>query len=392
MMKTIERADSFATDAVSDVLATEKFNTLYGLLSFDDNGQSQAPSLHLQYDTNLTVQTVYPVEFSSADLVYPMPTGLNRDCNILSKCLTGESVGVCQLDGSCKCDDENAVSLGVGGAAKCVYITPEDLTYISPALQALGYTLFAIQAFLSLACAAWAVHYRNRRVVKASQPLFLCLVSFGAFVISLAIIPMAEQGEYRYLVDPLTRMQTDELNPNASNLDAACMAWPWLFSMGFAVVFSALFAKIWRIRLVFKAAQSFVRKQVKVKQVLVIMVVVIMVQAIVLTAWTIVDGFPIKSVGYCSSANALAFLIPLVVIDALMLFYALYLCFITRKVSAEFQEGTWITASILSIIQILVLSIPILVIVDNNNNASYFVRAAIMFLVSSTVTMLIFFQ
>lgn len=405
LVQAIERVDSFATDAVSDVLATEKFNTLYGLLSFDDNGQSQAPSLHLQYDTNLTVQTVYPVEFSSAKLVYPMPTWLNRDCNILSKCLTGESVGVCQVDGSCMCDDENAVSSGVGGAAKCVYIPPEDLTYISPALQALGYTLFAIQAFLSLACAAWAVYYRNRRVVKASQPLFLCLISFGAFVISLAIIPMAEQGEYRYLVDPLTGMQTDEPNPNASNLDAACMAWPWLFSMGFAVVFSALFAKIWRIRLVFKAAQTFVRKQVGVKDVLFIMVAVIMVQAIVLTAWNIVDplvwernvltedvnGFPIKSVGFCSSANALAFLIPLVVIDALMLFYALYLCFITRKVSAEYQEGTWITASILSIIQILVLSIPILVIVDNDNNAYYFVRAAIMFLVSFTVTVLIFF-
>ena len=224
-------------------------------------------------------------------------------------------------------------------------------------------------------------------------------------MISLGIIPLGIQGEYRYLVDPLTGMQTDEANPNAPRLDAACMAWPWLFSMGFAVVFSALFAKIWRIRLVFKAAQTFVRKQVGVKDVALIMVAVILVQAVVLTAWTIIDplvwernvlledenGYPLKSIGVCTSDKTLAFLIPLVVIDALMLFYALYLCFITRKVSAEYQEGTWITASILSIIQILLLSIPILVIVDNDNNAFYFVRAAIFFLVSSTVTMLIFF-
>ena len=103
------------------------------------------------------------------------------------------------------------------------------------------------------------------------------------------------------------------------------------------------------------------------------------------------NGYPTKSIGTCSSNNGLAYLIPLIVIDALMLFYALYLCFVTRKVSSEYQEGTWITASILSILQILVLSIPILVIVDNDNSAFYFVRVAVIFLVSSTVTMLIFF-
>ena len=135
------------------------------------------------------------------------------------------------------------------------------------------------------------------------------------------------------------------------------------------------------------------------------MVAVIVLQAIVLIAWNVADpliwqrevlssdrnGYPTKSIGTCSSNNGLAFLIPLVVIDALMLFYALYLCFITRKVSAEYQEGTWITASILSILQILVLSIPILVIVDNDNSAFYFVRVAVIFLVSVTVTVLIFF-
>ena len=44
-----------------------------------------------------------------------------------------------------------------------------------------------------------------------------------------------------------------------------------------------------------------------------------------------------------------------------------------------------------SIFQILVLAIPVLVIVENDNNAFYFVRAAVLFLMSSTVTMLIFF-
>ena len=405
LVQAIERADSFGTEAVSDVLATQEFNTLYGLLSFDANGQSQAPSLHLQYDKDMTVQTVYPIEFRSAELVYPMPTWDARDCNMLSKCLTGEETGVCQEDGTCKCDSENAVSTGVGSSAKCVDIPAEDMTYVDTSLLTVGYILFAVQAFLSVACTAWTVYYRQRRVVKASQPLFLCLVAFGAFLMSLSIIPVGIQGEYRYLVDPITGVPTDEPNTDIDRVDAACMALPWLFSMGFAVTFSALFAKIWRIKLVFQAARTFVRKQVGVKDVVSIMVAVIVLQAIVLIAWNVADpliwqrevlmednnGYPTRSIGTCSSTNGLAFLIPLIVIDALMLVYALYLCFVTRKVSAEFQEVTWITASILSILQILVLSIPILVIVDADNNAFYFVRVAVIFLVSSTVTMLIFF-
>ncbi len=405
LVQAIERADSFDAEAVSNVLASQEFSTLYGLLSFDINGQNQAPSLHLQYDKDLAVQTVYPIEFSSAQLVYPMPTWDARDCNMLSKCLTGGETGVCQEDGTCKCDSEDAISSGFGSSAKCSYIPNEDLTYVATPLLIVGYILFVIQALLSLACTAWAAHYRNRRIVKASQPLFLCLVAFGTFLMSLGIIPVGIQGEYRYYDDPITGMQTDEPNTDIRRVDAACMALPWLFSMGFAVTFSALFAKIWRIKLVFGAARGFVRKQVGVKDVASIMVAVIVLQAIVLIAWNIAsplvwqrevltsddNGYPIKSIGTCSSEKGLAFLIPLIVIDALMLFYALYLCFVTRTISDEYQEGTWITASVLSIIQILVLSIPILVIVDNDNSAFYFVRVAVIFLVSSTVTMLIFF-
>ena len=62
LVQAIERANSFDTDAIRDILATEDFTTLYGKLRFDTNGQSMAPSLFLQYDSNTTTQTVYPLE------------------------------------------------------------------------------------------------------------------------------------------------------------------------------------------------------------------------------------------------------------------------------------------------------------------------------------------
>ena len=111
-------------------------------------------------------------------------------------------------------------------------------------------------------------------------------------------------------------------------------------------------AKIWRIKMVWKAAQSFIAKTVTARDVGLIIVGVLVVQAIVLTCWQVIDpmkwqreviyedanGYPLKSVGACQSENMLRFLIPLVIIDGGMLVYALYLCYVTRKVSSEYQE------------------------------------------------------
>jgi len=396
LVQAIERADSFDSDTIRSILSTEEFTTLYGRVSFDENGQSIAPSLFLQYDSNNTVNTVYPIETRSGELVYPMPSWEKRDCTLLSTCETGSvstSSGECLDDGSCDCDDDNAISSGQGIDASCVLVPEEDKTYINSSLAIFGYVLFSIQCLLSIICGLWTAYYRKRKVVKASQPLFLGLVCLGVFVMNCSILPIGVQGNYRD-------------DPSISKVDAACMALPWLFSIGFAIIFSALFAKIWRIRLVWKAASNFRNKKVDVKDVILIMAIVIMIQVTILLCWQLINpmqwerevirtdtnGFPIQSIGYCTSSESiLPYLIPLVVVDGLMLLYALYLCFVTRKVSSEFQEGQWISACVLSIVQILVLSIPILIIVENNNDAFYFVRTAVIFLMGFSCTGLIFF-
>lgn len=131
-----------------------------------------------------------------------MPTWDNRDCLFVSGCesTTASATtvqGQCQGDGSCKCSDDTAISSGVGSSAKCVYVPVEDQTLISTSLLVTGYVLFGIQALFSFFCGAWTICYRNTRVVKSGQPIFLCLVCLGAFVMNLAIIPIGIQGEYR---------------------------------------------------------------------------------------------------------------------------------------------------------------------------------------------------
>ena len=68
-----------------------------------------------------------------------------------------------------------------------------------------------------------------RRVVRSSQPIFLCLISSGVALMALGIVPLSIEGS-----------------------DAACMATPWLLFLGFTLTFSALFTKTYRINQIMK--------------------------------------------------------------------------------------------------------------------------------------------
>merc|ERR1712207_6392 len=127
-------------------------------------------------------------------------------------------------------------------------------------------------------------------------------------------------------------------------------------------------------------ARAFQRVKVQVKDVAGFVVVVLAMEIVILLAWQIVDplqwdrkvvsysisGYPTKSVGSCQSANGngVYFCIALVSLNICWLFCALYLCYKVRKVPSQFQEGKWITASIISLCQVGIIAAPVLVIVQ----------------------------
>uniref|UniRef100_A0A7S4IP86 G-protein coupled receptors family 3 profile domain-containing protein n=1 Tax=Odontella aurita TaxID=265563 RepID=A0A7S4IP86_9STRA len=280
----------------------------------------------------------------------------------------------------------------------------EDMNNVGMGLQITGMVLFAVQALLSLFLMGWTYWYRQRSVVRMSQPEFLVLIAFGCLVMSLSIPPLAVEGAYRYVQDPYTGELTDEPDPSIAGADAACMAAPWLVGMGFVIVFSALFAKIWRVKMIYDGAVRFRRETVHARDVGLIMAVTFSVEVALLLAWQLVsplrwertvtstdeNGYPTESIGSCTADGAVPFIIPLLVFKALCLLYALYLCYITRNVPSDLAEGKWISFSVLSMFQTLVVGVPILVIVDEDNNAFFFVRVVVVFLICAAVTTLIF--
>mmetsp|Transcript_24475 Transcript_24475/g.45248 ORF Transcript_24475/g.45248 Transcript_24475/m.45248 type:complete len:121 (+) Transcript_24475:835-1197(+) len=106
---------------------------------------------------------------------------------------------------------------------------------------------------LAAGFAFWTFKNRKERLVRASQPLFLLLICLGCFVMSSAILPFS----------------IDDSIASQRGCDVACMAWPWLFSSGFAVAFSALCSKLWRINKVMNHARRLRKVVVTEKVVLV---------------------------------------------------------------------------------------------------------------------------
>ena len=99
---------------------------------------------------------------------------------------------------------------------------------------------------------------------------------------------------------------------------------------------------------------------------------------------------PRESSGRCTSENPWLFLTPILVLHFAMLLFAVVLCYKTRNISTEFQEGKWINMAMVSNLQILVLGIPILVMVADNPQVSFFLRCAIVFLNDVGVLCVIF--
>ena len=94
-----------------------------------------------------------------------------------------------------------------------------------------GVAVLAIALFSSVYCLFWTIRNRRQPVVCASQMPFLVLISVGAMVSSLSIVPLAIQ----------------ETSNNQKTLDFACMAFPWLYTSGLSIAFSALCVKMWRL-------------------------------------------------------------------------------------------------------------------------------------------------
>lgn len=171
-------------------------------------------------------------------------------------------------------------------------------------------------------------------------------------------------------------------------------------------MYSALFAKLNRIKEIMDASQSFRRVTVPRSRVLGTVGVLLSLQVVILLSWQLYDPlvwtrevtvrdseteYPIQSIGKCTCENVGAFAAACACFIGACLAYALKLAYQTWNLPVEFSESKYIAISIMYLLQLLLLGSPLLFIAQGQNNTIFYIVACfVLFLSSFGTTLLIF--
>ena len=236
---------------------------------------------------------------------------------------TSDARGVCVCESSKWTGDD------------CGTEVQEELNMLSTGLKVTAYAMFGINCVVIGMCAVWLGWQRNSAQVRVSQPSFLLLVLMGCLISSSTIIAMSQE-EDGYGSVP------------------ACMAIPWLYSVGFCITFGTLFSKIRRVYLIFMQAAAknggsgieTRQNGVTIKETLSVIGGVLLIDLFILVTWTIVDplkwqrtvtsadqfGEPLESEGHCTNDNWVGFAAAIAVLHLVLLAVACWMCYVARDI------------------------------------------------------------
>ena len=175
----------------------------------------------------------------------------------------------------------------------------------------------------------------------------------------------------------------DDLTQNAPPLDE------WLrgvYSIGFSITFGTLFAKIYRVYKLFRAAVDMRRIRVSIQETVLIIGGVLLIDVTILTVWTIVDplhwnrsiltadkfGDPLSSEGHCESEHWIVFAGLIAILHFSLMAVACYMCYVARDIPTKFSEGKYVAIAMLSNLQIFVVGVPVLIILGSDPKTSFF--------------------
>jgi len=250
----------------------------------------------------------------------------------------------------------------------------------------LGWGMSIAIALASAISAILIMSYRKLHIIRTHQPSFLIGLAVGVGILGTSLIPISLDDEV----------------VSQDGMDVACMATPWLVSLGFTVAFSTLFSKLWRINKLF-SAQQFRRKQVLAKDVLLPFAILSCFNVGFLLAWTIadplrwvrkeIDGQEWNTFGQCESDGPVGrTLLGLVVgLNFAALIGACWQAYNARNLSEEFSESKSIAIALYSWFQLLVVSLPVMYLVDEDSvEAKYCLVVGIISAVCWTMLVCIF--
>ncbi|CAB9506006.1 acid type B receptor subunit 2 [Seminavis robusta] len=272
----------------------------------------------------------------------------------------------------------------------CSVELEEDTNMVPLAFKVIALCMVAINGLVILLCAVWLCVYRNSPQVRYAQPFFLLLVLLGCAISSSTILALLQED-----------------SPGGDK--PSCMSIPWLYSVGFAITFGTLCAKVLRVYMVFATGSRRTNNQrrahfVSFHATLLVIGGVLLVDVAILVSWTLIDplvwvrtvtvadqfGQPLASHGYCTSDSWKLFACLIGVFHLGLMAVACYLSYIARGIPSRFNQSKYVAIAMVSNLQIFVVGVPVLVILGTETQTSFFVRSCIVWMNDLMVVSLIF--
>jgi len=268
-----------------------------------------------------------------------------------------------------------------------VFTITEEMNQLGSGIRAYGFSVAFFTIMLAVIFAIWTYKNRTSTVVKVSQPFFLILICLGVLVLTSSIFPMA----------------TDDGFASQEACDRACMAVPWLITMGWSILFAALYAKLRRVNLVISNALAFRSIKVSEKDVMLPFAVLFSCNMILMTLWTILDPLvwvrvqtsPTESYGACrveypEAASWKVIVSFVAIFNGAALIGANIEAYKARNVDTEYGESSFIGLIMGSFLQVVVVGLPLFFLVNDNPTARFFLTSSMVFLMSISVLLLLF--
>ena len=277
---------------------------------------------------------------------------------------------------------------GTRNAPPQIGAVEEDMNLISAGVRATCLVLAAVSIAMAIGFFTYTLRMRERPIIRMSQPPFLQMICIGALLMALSIIPLS----------------MDEGLLSQGGLDVSCSLFPWFSSVGFVVMFAALFSKLWRVNKVVDASQLCKRVTITVKDVMVPFGVLLTSNALILSIWQGIAPFTweriileenefdqvLVSEGACRYEYSVGFGSAIIVVNGTALLLACYQAFKGREIRTEMNESKYIGMAMICIFQSFFFGLPLLFITKGNRSASLFVTTSICFVICVATLLFIF--
>jgi hypothetical protein len=213
-----------------------------------------------------------------------------------------------------------------------------------------AFTFTAIGLLLSIGSAVFIYRFRKNTIISVGQPPFLYLICFGAFLMSVSISLNA--------IDESSGRTQQSLN-------AGCITWLWMTTIGEIIVYMSLFCKLFRVEKVTRRGR--VRQKILVKDVIKPLIVVVLVAIAILIAWTItsppyykrqtingLDG-ELHSIGVCFYDDGGIYEVMLTLVLVFCISIAFWMSLKTRNVPEYLSDSRRVSQTLLGHLVLVII-------------------------------------